>query len=179
MSVADGADYLHPFYFELFAAAREINDLYDESSLENRLWGELKRHQILAERQELVKVKVPAESDPSGRMENRDYFLDFSIYCKNGKIDVETDGSYWHDNPERAQIDRPRDNALVTAGWTILRFDDHDIHERMADYCLPSIEKNIEKCGRLDDGSLMGRNVSLKNPGVYQMGLFDVPPDKP
>ena len=41
---------------EKFKGALEINDLYNESPLEDRLWAEFKRLQINAERQELVMV---------------------------------------------------------------------------------------------------------------------------
>jgi hypothetical protein len=60
--------------------AEEINDLYDDSPLENRLWAEFKRLQIRAERQEWVEV------------EKRRYALDFAVYCARGKLDIETDG---------------------------------------------------------------------------------------
>jgi hypothetical protein len=52
----------------------EINDLYDESPLEDRLWVEFKRVEIGAERQEFVEVK------------KRLYALDFAICCALGKI---------------------------------------------------------------------------------------------
>jgi hypothetical protein len=70
--------------------AVEINDLYDESPLEDRLWAEMKRLQIHAERQEFV------------RADQHDYALDFALYCALGKIDVETDGDTWHANPAKA-----------------------------------------------------------------------------
>jgi len=39
-------------------AAAEINDLFDDSPLENKLWGALKRVKIPAERQEPVRVQA-------------------------------------------------------------------------------------------------------------------------
>ena len=72
-----------PTTVEKFRNAVEINDLYDESPLEDRLWAEFKRVQIQAERQELVKVN------------NHNYMLDFAIYCAKGNIDVETDGDLY------------------------------------------------------------------------------------
>lgn len=38
------------------------------------------------------------------------------------RVAVEVDGWAWHIDPERFQRDRSRQNALVTAGWTVLRF---------------------------------------------------------
>ncbi len=61
-------------------AAAEINDLFDDSPLENKLWRALKRVSIPAERQEPVHVRATR------------YYLDFAIYCAKGKLNVETDG---------------------------------------------------------------------------------------
>ena len=82
-----------PTTWEKFANAVEINDLSDESSLEDRLWAEFKRHKIPAERQEFVTAR------------GHEYALDFALYCAKGGIDVETDGDFWHANPEKAQLD--------------------------------------------------------------------------
>ena len=41
-----------PTTWQKFISAVEINDLYDESPLEDLLWAEFKRHKIPAERQE-------------------------------------------------------------------------------------------------------------------------------
>jgi very-short-patch-repair endonuclease len=158
---------------EQFLSANEINDLYNESSLENRLWDELSRLKVSAERQEPVRLRVPVDTGKTIQLQYKDYFLDFAIYCDLGKINVETDGSFWHDNPEQARIDRPRDNALETAGWRVLRFDDLEIREKMADYCLPTIVNNINQLGGVEEGRSMGRKISLNNPGAVQLSLFD------
>ena len=57
-----------PTTFEKFKKALEINDLYDESPLEDRLWAFFKTHNIPAERQVLVTV------------EKENFFLDFAKY---------------------------------------------------------------------------------------------------
>jgi len=73
-----------PTTWRKFTRAVEINDLYDESPLEDRMWAQLKRMQIPAECQWHVK---PAQSH---------YFLDFAVFCQAGKIDIETDGDTYH-----------------------------------------------------------------------------------
>jgi hypothetical protein len=80
-----------PTTWEKFVNASEINDLFDESSLEDKLWAEFKRHNIPAERQEFVIAR------------KNDYALDFAVYCEKGNIDIETDGDFWHANPEKAE----------------------------------------------------------------------------
>ncbi|HEX5503991.1 MAG TPA: DUF559 domain-containing protein [Thermomicrobiales bacterium] len=150
-----------PTTWRRFADAREINDLYDDSPLEDRLWAELKRLGIQAERQEFVAVS------------GRHYALDFAVYCVAGKLDLETDGDTWHADRQRIPADNLRDNALETAGWKLLRFNTRQINEEMADYCLPTIAENVNKLGGVDEGQLLGRRVNLDPSRPSQLNLFD------
>lgn len=152
-----------PTTWTKFIKATEINDLYDESPLENRLWAALKRRQIPAERQEFVTV------------DQGNYFLDFAIYCDKGNLNVETDGDVWHNNPERAAGDRLRDNALVAAGWTIQRFGTQEIWERLEEYCISRVIKSINRLGGIDERKLLARKLDpdAEDDDPYQPGLFD------
>lgn len=151
-----------PTTAEKFFAASEINDLYDESPLEDRLWAEFKRLHIHAERQERVEVK------------KRKYVLDFAIYCAKGKLDVETDGDTWHANPEKAVEDNLRNNDLESVGWQILRFSTPQIQERITDYCLPKVVETINHLGGIETGGFLPRKIDLDSPaGTRQLGLFD------
>lgn len=151
-----------PTTAEKFFKAVEINDLYDESPLEDRLWAELKQWQIQAERQELVEVN------------NHNYMLDFNIYCVKGKIDVETDGDIYHANPEKSAEDNLRNNDLEASGWKVLRFTTTQIQEQMAEYCVPNIVETINILGGLDESGLVPRKIDLNAPpGSRQLGLFD------
>jgi very-short-patch-repair endonuclease len=149
-----------PTTWEKFVNAAEVNDLYDESSLEDKLWAEFKRHDIPAERQEFVVAK------------GSDYALDFAVYCATGKIDVETDGDFWHANPEKAEQDNMRDNNLKTEGWRVLRFNTRQIQEQAASYCVPTVAENINKFGGIDEGKIIPRKINLEG-GSYQPSLFD------
>jgi very-short-patch-repair endonuclease len=146
--------------WEKFFSASEINDLYDDSPLEDRLWAELKRLGIDAERQELVKVKA------------QNYFLDFAVYCKQGKLDLETDGDTWHACKERAEQDNFRDNYLRTEGWGVLRFNTHQVKEKMGDYCVPLIVENINRLGGLGQSGSEGKRIALPKK-LGQLDLFD------
>jgi very-short-patch-repair endonuclease len=145
-----------------FKSAVEINDLYAGSTLEDKLWAELRRLSVYADRQELVSVK------------GRNYLLDFAVYCVKGKIDIETDGDRWHHNPEKAKLDNYRDNDLVADGWQILRFTGNQIRDQIADYCLPKI---VDKVNNLDGVKLdddFAKRIDLRLPGSeFQLGLFD------
>lgn len=149
-----------PTNWEKFIKAAEINDLYDESPLEDRLWAEFKCLHITAERQEFVEAR------------GQDYALDFAIYCAKGKLDVETDGDSWHANPEKAAQDNLRDNDLKTVGWRVLRFNTRQIQEQATDYCLDTVAQNINNLGGLDTGALIPQKISL-DADIHQPSLFD------
>lgn len=149
-----------PTTWEKLVNTVEINDLYDESTLEDKLWVEFKRHNIPAERQEFVIAK------------GNDYTLDFAIYCDKGNIDVETDGDFWHANPEKAEQDNLRDNDLKVEGWQVLRFNTKQIQEQVADYCVSIVSETINNIGGIDEGKAIPRKINLDS-GSYQPSLFD------
>ena len=106
--------------------------------------------------------------------EDRNYALDFAIYCATGKIDVETDGDLWHANPERSEQDNLRDNDLKTIGWKVLRFNSRQIREQLETYCVPVIAENINRLGGEDVGRVVPRKVDPDAPdGTSQPSLFD------
>ena len=151
-----------PTTFDKFKSAAEINDLWDESPLEDRLWAIFKQTQIRAERQYPVEV------------EDHTYFLDFAIFCNQGKIDVETDGDTWHIGPESAQVDRLRDNNLASHGWKVLRFNTTEIHERPVDYCVSKVMDTINYLGGLDHTTGVPIRYDPGDPlGPRQLSLFD------
>ncbi len=148
-----------PTTWEKLINAAEINDLWDESPLEDKLWAEFKRYSIDAERQQEEKIK------------DKTYLLDFAIYCEKGKIDAETDGDTWHSSKERIKEDNLRDNDLETVGWRTIRFDSQKIREEMTEYCIPQILENIKNLGGLkDDKKRMPRKIGLD--GSEQLTLF-------
>lgn len=144
-----------------FFQAKEINDLYDESPLEDLLWSAFKKHNIPAERQERVRVK------------GQTYMLDFAIYCAQGKINVEANGDKYHLGKQHVYRDKQRNNALTSAGWEPLRFTTPQIREQIEDYCLPTIRDTIDRLKGIDDGGFMPRQVNLDQSAPRQLGLFD------
>ena len=151
-----------PTTWPKFANAVEINDLWDESPLEDRLWAELKRLAIWAERQ---------WPQPVGRAR---YFLDFALFCTGGKIDVETDGDTWHADPKRIPEDNRRDNDLEVSGWHVLRFNGHQIRESMSEYCVPKITEMIKRLEGLREEGLVPRTFHSGPEGIaQQLSLFD------
>lgn len=49
------------------------------------------------------------------------------------RVAIEFDGWAFHSGPDRFQNDRTKGNALVAAGWTVLRFTWRDLGERPDD----------------------------------------------
>lgn len=151
-----------PTSYAKFRAAVEINDLWDESPLEDRLWAIFKQAHIRAERQYPVEIEDFA------------YFLDFAIFCNQGKLNVETDGDTWHIGPESAQVDRARDNNLASRGWQVLRFNTTEIHERPVDYCVAKVMDTINRHGGLDHTTGVPVRFDPNDPlGPQQLSLFD------
>lgn len=56
------------------------------------------------------------------------YLLDVAF--PEVRVAIEIDGWAWHMDVARAQADKHRQNALVRAGWVILRFTWHDLVQR-------------------------------------------------
>ena len=144
-----------------FKNAVEVNDLFDGSRLEDRLWAEFKRNGISAERQEVVKI------------DEKFYFLDFAIHCKKGKINIEADGDRYHHNPEFATKHNLRNNDLTSKGWNVFRFDSYQISEKMETYCLPTIMTNINKLGGIDFDETAMKRFKKHNPDLNYPIYFE------
>jgi len=151
-----------PTTWQKLIGATEINDLYDDSPLEDLLWTQLKRLNIPAERQEFITI------------EDRNYSLDFAIYCARGNLDVETDGDLYHANSEKSVEDNRRNNDLEAAGWNVLRFSTLQIREKMEEDCIYKIRKTIDTLGGIEEGGVIPRQIPPDLPSTArQMSLFD------
>ena len=151
-----------PTTWAKFEKAEQINDLFDDSPLEDQMWSEMKRLSLKAERQWAVSLRQAI------------YFLDFALFCKNGRLDVETDGDTWHLGREQAPLDNARDNSLQIDGWTVLRYNTRQIRENFQSECLRGIEAGINKLGGLSADGLVPRVFYTRgNSSVQQLNLFD------
>ncbi len=151
-----------PTTWEKFQYAEQINDLFDDSPLEDLMWREFKKLEVKAERQ----WRLP--------IEKRNYYLDFAVFCNDGFIDIETDGDYWHIRKDRAAEDNIRNNAMASKGWKVLRFNTKQVNEEMQSYCIPEIDETINHLGGLSDGGLVPRVFSQEgNQTIQQLSLFE------
>jgi very-short-patch-repair endonuclease len=127
-----------PTTLEKLLKAEGINDLYHGSPLEDRLHDALRGAGLEAERQFYVR-----ETDNG-------YMLDFAVFCRNGRLDVECDGERYHLGREAARRDRTRDNELVVAGWRVLRFSGSEIARNLEE-CIRVIRRVVRRLGGLAD----------------------------
>ena len=115
--------------------ATEINDLFHGTSLEEHLYIALKKAQVPAEREFYLKVN------------ERHCFLDFAVFCRQGKINIECDGGY-HNQISQINSDRSRNNLLQSAGWSVLRFSEEDVYHHM-DQNMALLAETIAQYGGL------------------------------
>ena len=148
-------------YRKLFLA-EEINDLFDDSPLEDLLWDELKARTIAAERQWAERIRQSL------------YFLDFAVFCNGGKIDIEADGDTWHSLKERIRADNARSNELATAHWHFLRFNGAEIREQAGSYCMARITELINRLGGLMESTVVPRVFTeLAGGSTQQLALLE------
>jgi very-short-patch-repair endonuclease len=151
-----------PTTWAKFESAEQINDLFDESPLEDLMWKQLKQLNIKAECQWKLTVR------------DHNYYLDFALFCNTGFIDIETDGDTWHAQRERIDHDNQRDNHLTSIGWRHLRFNGKQLRERMADYCVKEIETTINNLSGLSEEGLVPRIFYQQgNQSVQQLSMFE------
>ncbi len=114
-----------------FRRAREINDLFYESPIEERMWTALRRKRIEAERQYWLQFN------------DIHLCLDFAVFAKQHCIAIECDGDTFHMTPQSVKNDKQRDNLLTSHGWSVLRYTTEDIMNSLPD-CTRQIQKTIE-----------------------------------
>ena len=143
-----------PTTMKKFEIADQINDLFDGSPLEDKLWKVLKSIKILAERQWKIVVQ------------NQNYYLDFAVFCNQGKLAIETDGySYHFDSKNQIDYDTWRQNEIELDDWRFLHYTSSQVKEDWMPY-LPQIEQKIQQLGGLENPENFVRKVG-EEQGKY------------
>lgn len=137
-----------------FDNAEQINDLFDESPLEDRLWTALKYIHIPAERQWKVIIQ------------NHNYYLDFAIFCNQGKLAIETDGYTTHfDSKNQIDYDVWRQNEIGLDGWQFLHYTTKQVKDNWTPY-LSQIQTAIEQLGGAESPEKFERKIG-EEKGSY------------
>lgn len=151
-----------PTTWQKFLLAYEINDLYDDSPLENLLWDSFKHHKIIAERQWRVQVQ------------RRRYYLDFAIFCQKANIAIEVDGYTTHSGRTKSTADKKRQNDLTTTGWHILRFETDQIRHQLEGYCIPKVKTTVRELdGLVDSGPIPRKFYNFPSEDLKQLPLLE------
>jgi very-short-patch-repair endonuclease len=146
---------------EKFFRSTEINQLFNDSILEDILWERLVDKKIAAERQLFYKTK-----------ENTYYILDFAIYCKTRNIDVECDGDKYHTGKMEVQYDKNRNNFMESQGWSVLRFTTESLNRDM-DKTVNLVCETVNKYGGVQDEDVDDRFHYIRPDNDPQFYLFE------
>ena len=141
-------------------SAEEINDLYHESPLEDRLWNALRSEHIPAERQYYV---------ADGKT---NYCLDFAVICARTGLDVECDGDSWHLRPNAVAEDNARNNFLTRLGWSVLRFSSRELDEPTIPDAVQLIRETSDRLGGLELPNRVNRRFDREMNVVEQYRLW-------
>ena len=145
-----------PTTLEKFLRAEQINDLFDESGLEDRLWAEFKRIKILAKRQWNLKIQ------------DHKYYLDFAVFCQKGKLAIETDGYKTHyDSSIQIDYDTWRQNEIEIDDWRFLHYTSKQINENKEPY-LSQILDMVEQLGGVELPKDFNRKIG-EEPAEYSV----------
>lgn len=140
--------------FAKFETATTINDLWDDSPLEDQMWKALSAAHLPAERQWPVPEKNPR------------YFVDFAVFCREGKVALETDGHKWHSNPERAAVDNIRQNELGIRGWKLLRFSSDQITNGLRE-SMKNVVRMVQSLGGAVDPDAWAPSNYVRDAGSF------------
>jgi REase_MTES_1575 len=104
-----------------FSGSTDFNRLFKGSYLEEEMEKMIDEMEVEYEREWCYYID-----------DNKKYYLDFAIFCKNGQIDIECDGDKYHMGNENVHYDKTRNNELESYKWSVLRYTmQHFNNERL------------------------------------------------
>ena len=146
--------------FVRFQQAKEINDVFHESPIEETFWDALKAEQIEAERQYMVGTG------------SRFFYLDFALFCRERNLDIECNGDEFHSKIEDVKRDKKRNNLLESLGWAVLRFTTDDIRGHLGEV-ITQTKTTVNRYGGLQEANDPGTFRRLATGPNQQPSLFD------
>ena len=77
----------------------------------------------------------------------RNYLLDFAVFCKKGQIDVECDGDQYHMGYDNVIYDKTRNNELESDKWKVLRYTTKHFNETNHTHIRSTLYKCVKDFG--------------------------------
>ncbi len=149
---------------ERLFAARDYNDLFYGSPLEERLWSALRKEGVPAQR-ELMVSKTAARK-------KQHFYLDFALFCKDVNIAIECDGDSYHDTPEDIHYDKDRDVKIQNMRWVVYRFTTDKIVNHLHE-TMQHIKQAVRQYGGIVDVLNPSRiEYFPTDDGLVQMTMF-------
>lgn len=144
--------------YERLLNAKEFNDLFIESPIEEKLWEKFRQEKISAERQFMVQT------------EDKLFYLDFALFCGERNLNIECDGDKYHLSVDAVKYDKKRNNLLTKLGWIVLRYHSEQIKQNI-NIIIDEVKETINRYGGLQ---LISGSQDLKYfSSDEQIGLFD------
>ena len=151
---------LFPTNFERLATAPEFNFLFNRSHLEEQMWHALLANKIYPEREWPVKIS-----------REKNYYLDFAIFCRDGYFCIEVDGKQ-HLGKDHVIADNDRTNHTNLKGWKTFRFYEKDLQQGKINETIEKIRTAIRNRHGLDtEGGLFPDAVKTTST-TGQLSLF-------
>jgi len=99
--------------------AKDFNDLFCGSPLEERLWSAFRTAGIPVQREFMVSRTVSKKKSI--------FYLDFALFCKDMNIAIECDGDTYHNTTEAIEYDKDRDVKIQNMRFVVYRFTTNKI----------------------------------------------------
>jgi very-short-patch-repair endonuclease len=149
---------------ERLFAARDYNDLFYGSPLEEQLWSALQKEGIPAQRELMVSKTVAKKK--------QHFYLDFALFCKDVNVAIECDGDTYHDVPEHVHYDKDRDVNIQNMRWVVYRFTADKIMNHLAE-TVQNIKQAVKQYGGVVD-ALNPSKIEYfpTDEGLVQMTMF-------
>ena len=99
-------------------------------------------------------------------VQKKNYYLDFAIFCSEGKLAIETDGYIYHyDSKNQIDYDTWRQNEIALDDWHFLRYTSRQVKEDWTPY-LAQIKQKVEQLGGPEKPESFSRKVREER-GAY------------
>lgn len=149
-----------PTTLKRLLTARDINQLFNDSPLENILWNEL------------LGAGIPAERQFDVCVDDKWFKLDFAVFCMKANLALECDSDKHHMNPAAVEKDKWRMNQLATVGWHVLPLTSRMIRREMPE-TMAMVREAISKYGGYRDPTDPSGFRCPQDPDDPQLGIFD------